>query len=61
MGTALGTKMRSSREVLEQAMTTAESGDFARALQLAEEARHLGASPRNLEKAIGYVLCMISC
>ena len=48
-----GSKKKSSREVLENAMTAAERGDFATAFQLAEEARTLGASPRNLDKAIG--------
>jgi len=55
-----GSKKRSSREVLEQAMTAAESGEFARALALTEEARTLGASPRNLDKTIGYVVMSLS-
>lgn len=36
-------------------MTAAERGEFDRAMQLADQAKALGASHRNLSKAIGYI------
>jgi hypothetical protein len=36
-------------------MTAAECGDFGKALQLADQAKSLGASQRNLAKAIDYI------